>query len=146
MRTTPPAIRMRMVASMQRTLTPIRIRTRNTASRISMTTSTTTTMTMTTPTSREGWSASCATFSGRTALIQVAVVILSGSVALLADTVHNFADASTAIPLWLAFSLSRRPPNRRYTYGYGRAEDLAGVFVVLMIAASSAVAAWESVQ
>src|SRR5215210_2591817 len=65
---------------------------------------------------------------------------------LLADPIHNFADASTAIPLWLAFSIGRRPPNRRYTYGYGRAEDLAGVFVVLMIAGSSIVAGWESLQ
>src|SRR5439155_20591851 len=83
---------------------------------------------------------------GLTALMQVAVVILSGSVALLADTIHNFADASTAIPLWLAFSISRRPPSRRYTYGYGRAEDLAGVFVVLMITGSALVAAYESLQ
>jgi cation diffusion facilitator family transporter len=83
---------------------------------------------------------------GTTALLQLFVVLFSGSVGLLADTIHNFADASTAIPLWLAFSISRRPPTRRYTYGFGRAEDLAGVFVVAMIAASSIVAAWESVQ
>ncbi|SRR5581483_8853826 len=83
---------------------------------------------------------------GATAVLQLVVVLASGSVALLADTIHNFADASTAIPLWLAFSLSRRPPTRRYTYGFGQAEDLAGVFIVLMIAGSSAVAAWESVQ
>jgi cation diffusion facilitator family transporter len=83
---------------------------------------------------------------GVTALFQLGVVFASGSVALLADTIHNFADASTAIPLWLAFSVGRRAPTRHYTYGYGRAEDLAGVFVVLMIAASAAVAAWESLQ
>lgn len=83
---------------------------------------------------------------GLTALVQLAVVLLSGSVGLLADTIHNFADASTALPLWLAFSLSRRAPTRRYTYGFGRAEDLAGIFVVLMIAGSSGLAAWESVQ
>jgi cation diffusion facilitator family transporter len=71
---------------------------------------------------------------------------MSGSVALLADTVHNFSDASTAIPLWIAFALGRRPPNRRYTYGYGRAEDLAGVFVLVMIAASAAVAGLQSAQ
>ena len=71
---------------------------------------------------------------------------VSGSVALLADTIHNFADALTAIPLGIAFLLGRRPPNRRYTYGYGRAEDLAGIFVVAMIALSSAVAAWEATQ
>lgn len=83
---------------------------------------------------------------GLTALLQVAIVIMSGSVALLADTIHNFGDALTAIPLWVAFSLTRRPATRRYTYGYGRAEDLAGVFVVLMIAASAAFAGYESVR
>ncbi|HEY2595296.1 MAG TPA: cation diffusion facilitator family transporter, partial [Chloroflexota bacterium] len=83
---------------------------------------------------------------GLTAALQLVIVFFSGSVALLADTIHNFADASTAIPLWLAFSVGRRAPNRRYTYGYGRAEDLAGVFVVLMIAASALIAAWESLQ
>jgi cation diffusion facilitator family transporter len=83
---------------------------------------------------------------GVTAIAQLAIALLSGSVALLADTVHNFADASTSIPLWLAFSFSRRPPNRRYTYGYGRAEDLAGVFVVLMITGSALFAAYESFQ
>jgi Co/Zn/Cd efflux system component len=66
---------------------------------------------------------------GLTALLQLAVVVASGSVGLLADTIHNFADASTAIPLWLAFALARRRPSPRYTYGYGRAEDLAGVGV-----------------
>ncbi len=81
-----------------------------------------------------------------TAVLQLVVVVFSGSTALLADTIHNFADASTAIPLWIAFSLGRRPANRRYTYGYGRAEDLAGVFVVLMIAASAALAGWESLR
>lgn len=83
---------------------------------------------------------------GMTAALQLWVVLISGSVALLADTVHNFGDALTAIPLWLAFALSRRPANRRYNYGFGRAEDLAGVFVVLMIAASAVVAAFESVR
>jgi len=70
----------------------------------------------------------------------------SGSVALLGDSLHNVADALTALPLWLAFSLGRRKANRRFTYGYGRAEDLAGVFVVLMIATSGLVAAWEAVD
>lgn len=83
---------------------------------------------------------------GLTAVLQLTVVAVSGSVALLADTIHNFADASTAIPLWLAFWVSRKAANRRYTYGYGRAEDLAGVFVVLMIAISSAVAGFESMR
>jgi cation diffusion facilitator family transporter len=81
-----------------------------------------------------------------TAVFQLIVAMASGSVAVLADTIHNFADASTAIPLWLAFKVSSRPPNTRYTYGYGRAEDLAGVFVLLMIVGSAAIALWESIQ
>ncbi|MGI9121254.1 MAG: cation diffusion facilitator family transporter [Acidimicrobiales bacterium] len=81
-----------------------------------------------------------------TAALQVAVVIISGSVALLGDTIHNFADALTALPLGLAFWLGRRRPTRRYTYGYGRSEDLAGIFIVMMIALSSAVAGYEAVR
>ena len=81
---------------------------------------------------------------GLTAALQAVVVAVSGSVALLADTVHNVSDALTALPLGLAFWLGRRAPDRRYTYGYGRAEDLAGVFVVAMIALSAGVAAWEA--
>jgi cation diffusion facilitator family transporter len=72
-----------------------------------------------------------------TALIQLLILLASGSVALLADTIHNAADALTALPLGLAFWLGRRPANRRFTYGYGRAEDLAGVLIVVTIAASS---------
>ena len=72
-----------------------------------------------------------------TAIFQVFIVAISGSVALLADTIHNFSDALTAIPLGLAFWLSRRARNKRYTYGYGRAEDIAGVIIVLMIAYSA---------
>jgi cation diffusion facilitator family transporter len=67
-------------------------------------------------------------------------------VALLGDSLHNVADALTALPLWLAFSLGRRAATRRFTYGYGRAEDVAGIFVVLMIAFSGIVAAWEAVD
>ena len=83
---------------------------------------------------------------GATALAQLAVVAVSGSVALLADTIHNFSDALTAVPLWIAFVLGRRAATRRYTYGYGRAEDLAGLFIVAMIALSALVAGWESVR
>lgn len=83
---------------------------------------------------------------GVTAVAQLVVVLITGSVALLADTIHNFSDALTAIPLWVAFVLSRRAATRRYTYGYGRAEDLAGVFIVAMIALSSAVAGYESIR
>jgi cation diffusion facilitator family transporter len=80
-----------------------------------------------------------------TAAAQAAVTAVSGPVALLGDTLHNAADALTAVPLGIAFVAGRRPPNRRYTYGYGRAEDLAGVVIVLLIAASSALAGWQAV-
>lgn len=83
---------------------------------------------------------------GVTAVLQVVVVSISGSVALLADTVHNFSDALTAVPLWIAFALSRRAATRRYTYGYGRAEDLAGLFVVAMIALSAVLAGYEAIH
>ncbi|WP_443056125.1 cation diffusion facilitator family transporter [Streptomyces sp. IBSBF 3136] len=81
---------------------------------------------------------------GATALIQAVVVVVSGSVALLGDTVHNAADALTAVPLGVAFVLGRRAATRRFTYGYGRAEDLAGLVIVLTIAASAAFAAWAA--
>lgn len=83
---------------------------------------------------------------GATALFQLVIVLFSGSVALFADTIHNFADALTALPLWVAFVVGRRAADRRYTYGYGRAEDLAGIFVILMIALSAAGAAFESIR
>ncbi|WP_405735539.1 cation diffusion facilitator family transporter [Streptomyces sp. NBC_01537] len=83
---------------------------------------------------------------GVTAVLQLAVVVLSGSVALLGDAVHNVADALTAVPLGVAFVLGRRAANRRFTYGYGRAEDLAGIVIVLTIAASAAFAAWTAVE
>ncbi|HJQ25276.1 MAG TPA: cation diffusion facilitator family transporter [Blastocatellia bacterium] len=80
-----------------------------------------------------------------TAIFQIVIAVLSGSVALLADTIHNVGDAATAIPLWIAFRLARRKPSKRFTYGYGRVEDLAGVAIVLTILASAALAGYESV-
>jgi cation diffusion facilitator family transporter len=81
-----------------------------------------------------------------TAGVQALVVAASGSVALLSDTLHNAADALTAVPLWLAFRLGRRPPTRRFTYGLGKSEDLAGVAVVAIIALSAGLAAYEAVE
>ena len=81
-----------------------------------------------------------------TATLQIVVVIVSGSVALLADTIHNLSDALTAVPLWVAFVLSRRAATRRYTYGYGRVEDLAGLFIVTMIGLSAVLAGYESIR
>lgn len=83
---------------------------------------------------------------GATSLLQIGIVALSGSVALLADTVHNIGDTLNSIPLLIAFYLARRAATRRYTYGFGRAEDVAGVFIVLSIAVSAGVVFWESIQ
>jgi cation diffusion facilitator family transporter len=82
---------------------------------------------------------------GATAVAQAVIVVLSGSVALLGDTLHNVADALTAVPLAIAFLLGRRAATRAYTYGYGRAEDIAGIVIVAVIAASAVAAAWTAV-
>ncbi len=83
---------------------------------------------------------------GATTLIQIGIVALSGSVALLADTIHNIGDTLNSVPLLLAFYLARKVATRRYTYGFGRAEDVAGVIIVLSIIVSAAVVFWESIQ
>ena len=81
-----------------------------------------------------------------TAVVQAVVVMLSGSVALLGDALHNIADALTAVPLLIAFRLATRPATRRFTYGYGRAEDLGGLVVVAMIALSSVLAGYQAID
>jgi cation diffusion facilitator family transporter len=81
-----------------------------------------------------------------TAAAQIVVVILTGSVALFADTIHNIGDAATAIPLWIAFLFARKKPNNRFTYGYGKVEDIAGVIIVGLILFSAIVAGWESID
>lgn len=81
-----------------------------------------------------------------TAIFQIIIVYYTGSIALLADTIHNFGDALTAIPLLFAFLLARWKPTKRFTYGYGRVEDLAGVFVVLMILVSAIIAGYVSID
>ncbi|MBW3578549.1 MAG: cation diffusion facilitator family transporter [Actinobacteria bacterium] len=83
---------------------------------------------------------------GVTAAFQLVVALVTGSVALLSDTLHNLADAGTSLPLWVAFVVGRRRPNRRFTYGYARAEDLAGLVVLAVIAASAGLAAWQAVE
>lgn len=83
---------------------------------------------------------------GVTAVLQAVVVVFTGSVALLADTIHNVGDALTAVPLAAAFILARRPPTARYTYGLKRSEDLAGLFIVGAITFSAGVALYESIQ
>ncbi len=81
-----------------------------------------------------------------TAVCEGVVVLFTGSIGLLADTIHNAGDAATAVPLWVAFRLARRKPNDRFTYGYGRVEDLAGVIVVGVILASAVAAGIEAIQ
>lgn len=81
-----------------------------------------------------------------TAVLQFVVVLLSGSVALLADMIHNVGDATTAIPLWFAFVLARRKPSKTFTYGLGRVEDLAGILIVLIILFSAIVAGYQAIS
>ncbi len=83
---------------------------------------------------------------GATSFLQIGIVAFSGSVALLADTIHNIGDTLNSIPLLIAFYLARRVATRRYTYGFGRAEDVAGIFIVLSIAVNAGVVFWESFQ
>jgi cation diffusion facilitator family transporter len=99
-------------------------------------------------TSREGVRALWLSLAvlGATAVLQAFVVVWSGSVALLGDTLHNVADALTAVPLGLAFLVGRRPPTRRYTYGFGRAEDLAGIVIVGFITVSALTAGWAAID
>jgi len=72
---------------------------------------------------------------GLTALLQGAIFLASGSVALLADLIHNVGDALTAVPLGIAFLLRSV-----------RAEKLAGLAVVLAIFVSACVAGYQSIQ
>jgi len=83
---------------------------------------------------------------GLTATAQLIVVMVSGSVALAADTIHNFSDALTAAPLWIAFALGTKAATRRYTYGFGRAEDLAGLFIVATITLSAFIAGYQAIM
>src|SRR5699024_10212101 len=83
---------------------------------------------------------------GATAVMQIIIVAMSGSIALLADTLHNIGHLVTTIPLIIAFRLGRRPPTSRYSYGYRRAEDLVGLLIAAVIALSAALIIWESIR
>ena len=80
------------------------------------------------------------------AAIELTVAVLSSSAAVLADGLHNLGDVLTTAALAVAFTLSRRAPSRRFPYGYHRAEDLAGLVVVLLIVASAVASAVTSVE
>src|SRR5437763_7148566 len=79
-------------------------------------------------------------------VIQFIIAIIGGSAGLFADALHNTGDVLTTVALWIAFVISRRAANQRYTYGYYRTEDLAGIFIVLVIIASAVASAIESIQ
>ncbi|WP_380168983.1 cation diffusion facilitator family transporter [Jannaschia sp. R86511] len=81
-----------------------------------------------------------------TAAVQVFIVAISGSIALLADTIHSLGHAATTIPLIIAFRLGRRAPTAKYPYGYRRAEDLVGLFISVVIIATIVLIVWESVD
>jgi cation diffusion facilitator family transporter len=81
-----------------------------------------------------------------TSVLQLMLMVVTGSVSLLADTIHNFSDASTVVPLLIAFHLGSRSPTRRYTHGFGRAEDLAGLFVLVVMIVSALLAAWVAID
>jgi len=85
-------------------------------------------------------------FLGVSSAIQLVIALFAGSVALFADMVHNVADAGTSLPLWIAFALGNRARTRSYGYGYRRAEDLAGLFIAVVIASSAVLVAWESIE
>lgn len=77
---------------------------------------------------------------------QIVIALISGSSALLADTFHSLSDAVTAVPLWIAFSIANRKPDKRFTYGYGRAEDVAGLAIVFLILISALFAAYNAIS
>lgn len=81
-----------------------------------------------------------------TAVLQMVIVYFSGSISLFADTAHNIGDGLNSLPLLIAFYLARRIPTRRYNYGFGRAEDVAGIVIVISIAASAAIVFNQAIQ
>ena len=81
-----------------------------------------------------------------TGLAELALAVLTGSVGLLGDAIHNLSDVSTSAVVFLGFRLSRRPPSERYPYGLERAEDLAGIGIAVVIWASAVFAGYESLR
>src|SRR5437588_9621627 len=81
-----------------------------------------------------------------TGLVELLLAVVTGSVGLLGDAIHNLADVSTSAVVFLGFRLSRRPPTERYPYGLERAEDLAWIGIAVVIWASAAFAGYESIR
>jgi cation diffusion facilitator family transporter len=83
---------------------------------------------------------------GLTGLVELAFALLSGSVGLLGDSLHNLSDVSTSLAVFVGFKVSKRPATPSNPYGFERAEDIAGLGVALAIWASAAFAAIVSVH
>ena len=81
-----------------------------------------------------------------TSSFELAITVLSGSVALLSDAIHNLGDVFTTVGVYIGFRLSRRSGTTRYPYGFGRAEDLAGIVILLAIWSSAVLAGWQSYE
>src|SRR5213592_3789156 len=81
-----------------------------------------------------------------TGVVELLLAVLTGSVGLLGDAIHNLSDVSTSAVVFLGFRLSRRPATARYPYGLDRAEDLAGIGIAVVIWASAAFAGYESIR
>ena len=81
-----------------------------------------------------------------TSAVEAVIAFLSGSAGLLADTVHSISNTATTLPLWIAFALSQREATQSYPYGYHRAEDLAGIVILLFITASAVLVGYQSVD
>ncbi|MBI2773218.1 MAG: cation transporter [Chloroflexi bacterium] len=81
-----------------------------------------------------------------TSLFELAIALVSGSVALLVDALHNLADSYTTVAIYFGFRMSRRAATSRYPYGFGRAEDVAGVVIVVAIWSSAALAFYQTYE
>jgi len=81
-----------------------------------------------------------------TGIVELLLAILTNSVGLLGDAIHNLSDVSTSAVVFLGFRLSKRTPTERYPYGLDRAEDLAGIGIAIVISASAVFAGFESVR
>ena len=81
-----------------------------------------------------------------TGIVELVLAVLTGSVGLLGDAIHNLSDVSTSAVVFLGFRLSRNGPTERYPYGLDRAEDLAGIGIAVVIWASAVFAGYESIR
>ena len=81
-----------------------------------------------------------------TGTIELAIALVTGSVALLGDAIHNLSDVSPSAVVFLGFWVSKKAATCAYPYGYERAEDLAGLGVALVIWASAAFAGYQSYE